>query len=60
MYVCLTGCIAFYIGTTTWMDDRRAVDFAYFDLSKVFDTVSHILKGKLRTCEIRQEDSAVD
>ena len=33
------------------MDEGRAVDVAYLDCSKAFDTVSHnIITGKLRKC----------
>lgn len=41
----------FYDGTTGWIDEGRAGDIAYLDLSKDFNTVSHdILIGKLRKC----------
>ncbi|KAJ7406581.1 RNA-directed DNA polymerase from mobile element jockey-like protein [Willisornis vidua] len=49
-----TNLIAFYNETTTWMDDRRAVDIVYLDFSKTFNTVSHdILIDKLRKCRLR-------
>ncbi|GAB0207369.1 mitochondrial enolase superfamily member 1 [Grus japonensis] len=48
---CLTNVIAFYDGMTSWVDEGRAVDVVYLDVSKAFDTISHnILVSKLRKC----------
>ncbi|KAJ7424918.1 rna-directed dna polymerase from mobile element jockey-like [Willisornis vidua] len=45
----LTNMIAFYNETTTWMNEWRTVDIAYFNFSMALSTVSHnILIGKLR------------
>jgi len=43
--------IALYNGMTGGVDEGRAVDVVYLDLSKAFETVSqNILLGKLRKC----------
>jgi len=48
---CLTNLIAFYDGTTDWLDEGRAVDVVYHDFSKAFDTVSqNTFLGRLRKC----------
>ncbi|GAB0205195.1 mitochondrial enolase superfamily member 1 [Grus japonensis] len=53
---CLINLIAFYDGMTGWVDEGRAVDVAYLDLTKAFDTVSHnILIGKLRKCGLDEK-----
>jgi len=57
---CLTNVIAVYDGMTGWADEGRAVDVAYLDFSKAFDTVSrNVLIGKLRKCGL-DEWSQVD
>lgn len=49
--LCLSNLMAFSDGTTDWVEEGRAVDVAYLDFSKAFDTLSHyILMGKLREC----------
>lgn len=45
---CLANLIAFCGDMTGWLDEGRAVDVAYLDLSRTSDNVSHnILIGKL-------------
>ena len=45
---CLTNQIAFYDGMTSWVDEGRAANVVYPDLSKDFGTVFHsTLIGKL-------------
>ncbi|GAB0182538.1 mitochondrial enolase superfamily member 1 [Grus japonensis] len=48
---CLTNLIAFYDGTTGWVDEGRTVDAVYLDFSKASDAVSNnILTSKLMKC----------
>ncbi|RMC19149.1 hypothetical protein DUI87_03753 [Hirundo rustica rustica] len=45
----LTNLIAFHDGTTTWMDNGKAVAIFYFDFSNALQPVSHdILISKFR------------
>ncbi|KAJ7414616.1 RNA-directed DNA polymerase from mobile element jockey-like protein [Willisornis vidua] len=40
---CLTNLISFYDQVTHLVDEKKAVDVVYLDLSKAFDTVFHII-----------------
>ncbi|PKU46005.1 rna-directed dna polymerase from mobile element jockey- hypothetical protein [Limosa lapponica baueri] len=52
---CLTNLINFYEYVTGLVDDRRAVDVVYLDLSKTFYTVSHkMLLDKLLMCGLEK------
>ncbi|GAB0184887.1 mitochondrial enolase superfamily member 1 [Grus japonensis] len=45
---CLTNLISFYVKVTLLVDEQKAVDFVYLDLSKAFGFVFHsILLEKL-------------
>lgn len=45
--------IAFYEGMTKWIDEGRAMDIIYLDLSKASDTISHnTLIGKHKKGEL--------
>lgn len=47
----LTNLITFYDQVIHLMDEGKAVDIAYLDFSKVFDSISHsILLENLATC----------
>lgn len=55
--LCIIDPIAFYGGTTSWIDEGRAVDVACHDFSKTLDIVSHDilicmnwLNGKSQSC----------
>ncbi|CAM4525174.1 unnamed protein product [Lepidochelys olivacea] len=63
---CLTNLIAFYDEITGSVDEGKAVDVLFLDISKAFDTVSHrILPSKLKKygldeCTIRWIESWLD
>lgn len=47
----MTNLITFYDQVIHLMDEGKAVDIAYLDFSKVFDSISHsILLENLATC----------
>jgi len=43
---CLTILISFYDKVTCLMDERKAVDVVYLDLSKAFDTISTVFSWR--------------
>lgn len=52
---CLTNLIAFHDGTTTWMDEGKAVAVVYLNFSEALNAVSHdILIGKFRERELNK------
>ncbi|KAJ7411023.1 RNA-directed DNA polymerase from mobile element jockey-like protein [Willisornis vidua] len=53
---CLTDLIAFYHGTSGWIDEGRAVDVVFLEFNKAFYTVSHhMLTGNFRKCVLEEQ-----
>ncbi|KAJ7405406.1 hypothetical protein BTVI_69185 [Pitangus sulphuratus] len=49
--------IAFYDGSTGWIDEGRAVDIVYMDFSMAFETVFHyVFTGKLKKYRLEEVD----